>query len=158
MVFEINLRPAQPSDFFTNGFALIPNRLYFQYSGFRNNIEGPFVINVFSVNDNYYRKLFYDTLFKKNQSIFLPHYEDCDCKLNVSMRIAKAEDMKISKTEMKINYPFYLIDKETFLGPFILTKSNNPMEIKEYLDQEKIWIIDSSFNQNEILQLNKIAS
>lgn len=158
MVTEINLRPARPSDLFTNQLMLIPNKVYFEYSKIRNCMDGPFIIPETHCGIKYYRTAFFNKLFKNNQSIYLPHYKVDDCNINILIKLkpAAAADMKISKTEMKINYTFFLKEKNQFLGPFLLTKESNPAEIKIYLDNQQLYIIDSPFKQ-DLFQLKKVS-
>lgn len=159
MVTEIYLRPARPSDFFTNQLVLIPNRVYFEYSTIRNCFDGPFAIPETNVKIKYYRTEFYHKLFQNKQSIYLPNYNSDYCQqiLQVKLKLAKPDDIKISKSTMKINYTFFLLEKNQFLGPYTLMDSMSPIDINNYLDDEKMYIIDSHSCQKEIQQIKSAS-
>lgn len=172
MVIEINLRKAQPSDFFTNRLELLSNKVYFEYSYLTNEMQGPFLSPMiakdvvgFSAADQKRAKdnqiitqEWIDKLMNSKQSVYVPQYEEVSPLLthNVKMRLAKPEDLKISNSEKRVNFSYYLVEKGKFVGPFTLMYGTNPEDIKSYLDNEIIYVIDSWRAQQ--LFINKKAS
>lgn len=157
METEIFLKPAAPSDIFSDDFRIKTNKVYFEYSYLTNQMQGPYCISInpsqFEIDE------LYTKVFLCKQSIFIPHYEEYNSKLhhNVKIRVAKPDDLKESKNQKRINFSYYLYDKNKFIGPFTIVEESSADDIKKYLDDERIFVIDNAKNQREY-QFNKKAS
>lgn len=157
MATEIILRPACPSDMFKQSLKLIPNKLYFEFSFNCMELHGPFTTSPYPSDDENVE--FYEKLFFNKQCVWIPDYDKRSSitTLEVKMRLANADDLKVSSWEKRVNYTYFLYEKNKFLGPFTLMEGTNPADIKKYLDEERIFVIDSAFKQVEFRN-NKKAS
>jgi|GEM_PF-2867336 len=157
METEIYLKPASPSDIFSDDLKIKTNKIYFEYSYISNQLEGPYCIS--SNPSQTAVDEFYDKLFLCRQSIYVPHFEEYSNLLyhNVKLRLAKPDDLKESSKQKRVNFSYYLYEKNKFIGPFTIFESTNPDDIKKYLDEERIYVIDSPRNQREYFTNKKVS-
>lgn len=157
MVTEIILKLACPSDIFTNGLIPISNKVYFEYSYLKSEFQGPYYIPVYPSDNEI--KNFTEAVFFSAQQYYVPTHEEAEgcIKKMVKMRLATPEDFKISNSGLRENYSYYLTDKGIFFGPFTIMKKSNPLDLKNYLDNNRAYVIDYPSAQRLFIN-NKKAS
>ena len=157
METELFLKPASPSDFFTDDLRVKSNKVYFEYSYINNEFQGPYTTPIYISQEGVNE--FYCKIFECKQNIFVPHHEEYSAALTLVAKVitAKPEDLKADNSTIKVNFSYFLYQKNKFIGPFTIMEDTNPMDIKKYLDEESIFILDNATKQREFL-FNKRAS
>jgi hypothetical protein len=157
METELFLKPASPSDLFTDDLRVKSNKVYFEYSYVSHEFQGPYTTPIFISQEEVNE--FYSKIFECKQSVFLPCHEEYSAALTLVAKVitAKPEDLKVDNSTIKVNFSYFLYHKNKFIGPFTIMKETDPKDLKKYLDEERIFILDNATKQREFL-CNKKAS
>ncbi|WP_445458399.1 hypothetical protein [Flavobacterium sp. HNIBRBA15423] len=149
---QVIIRPAIYKDLFSDYCNLVPNKITFEFSFSKNEFQGPYCIQ-----DGYYDQEYFEIeylrklLYPKKNLFVLDFKESQDSfKITVKLRLAKPDDLKASRTQLKYNFSYFIYDKNKMLGPFTIVQSLSANEIKYWLDNERVYVIDYADRQTNL--------
>lgn len=150
------LKTAVIEDIFHND-QLIENKVFFEYSKMRNCYDGPYSICISQVNEKYWIEEFAAKVYAK--MVFVPWYEGTSDSIEIqaAFRLATPDDIKESKSELKINTSIFLRINDELNGPFIITADTNVNDLKTHLDNKSMFVLDYASEQRHINKFKKAS-
>jgi hypothetical protein len=144
----VNLRLATFEDLTTDGGILIDNKIYFERSIRTGRLEGPYY-NM--PGDTWSRDVICHILYKM---IYVLHYEPVPDGISCTVNFKEAvpEDLK-DGASLKYNFSYYLLANGVLNGPFTITKASNVRDLKNYLDEKRIFVVEHK-NLQEFREIN----
>lgn len=150
---NVLIRPALFKDIFSDDCELIPNKITFEYSLLKKELQGPY-----NIQDGYYDQEYFKTEYLRKvlwqtPVLFVLDFQENESTITIQIKLRKAlpSDLKVSSSEMKLNYSYFIYENNKFLGPFTLIPTTPKNDIKYWLDNERIYIIDYADKQQKIL-------
>lgn len=150
------LKTAVIEDIFHND-QLIENKVFFEYSKIRNCYDGPYSICISQVNEKYWIYEFATKVFSK--MVFVPWYEGTSDSIEIqaAFRLATPDDIKESKSELKMNTSIFLKINDELNVPFSITSDTNVNDLKTHLDNKSMFVLDYASQQRQINKFKKAS-
>lgn len=140
------LKSAQLSDLFSPGEDVIENQALFYKSQIDGKMYGAYFTNSNTDHSELYVKFTIGMVYVLNFAT--PSAEDLPIKLNLNP--ATAFDIKDGPKDLQYGKSYYIKQNSSVVGPFFLSQTSDPYELKELLASKKMYMITNN-QQIEIL-------